>query len=184
MTQPTCSAEQSSMAELTFSTPDGRFVLRVGRRQLRTLERLRSRAGACETGGILIGRYDTLHRTATVERVSGPPADSRAGRLWFYRGVEGLQTLLDRLWRSDESHYLGEWHHHPASDTTPSGQDLRQLRAIASDPSYCCPEPILLIVGTGDPIESSLRVLVVLSKGAPLALTRVPVQAGCSEPCV
>ena len=172
------------MAELTFSTPDGRFVLRVGRRQLRTLERLRSRAGACETGGILIGRYDTLHRTATVERVSGPPADSRAGRLWFYRGVEGLQKLLDRLWRSDESHYLGEWHHHPASDTTPSGQDLRQLRAIASDPSYCCPEPILLIVGTGDPIESSLRVLVVLSKGAPLALTRVPVQAGCSEPCV
>jgi hypothetical protein len=101
--------------------------------------------------------------------------------MWFFRGVAGLQKLLDRLWRSDESHYLGEWHYHPASDTTPSNQDLRQLRAIASDPSYCCPEPILLIVGVGDPIESSIRVLVVFSKGAPFALTRVPVEEGRQE---
>lgn len=107
-------------------------------------------AGEVETGGILIGRYTERHDCAVVDHVTGPTEDSRATRTRFRRGTAGLQKLLDRLWRRERRYYLGEWHFHPGAASEPSSVDRRQLRSIARDPGYSCPEPILLIIG-GNP---------------------------------
>jgi integrative and conjugative element protein (TIGR02256 family) len=99
-----------------------------------------------ETGGVLIGKYSTDHRTAFVTRVHGPPPDSRAGSTWFVRGVRGLQRVLREYWIRGE-YYLGEWHYHPGAPT-PSSTDLKQMTTIATSHAYCCPEPVLCVVGS------------------------------------
>jgi len=107
------------------------------------------RAGVLETGGILLGRYSDDHALAVVTRVTGPPPDSVHGRVNFHRGLEGLQRLLDRLWRRKE-YYLGEWHFHPHSSPEASKTDTEQMLAFAKDEGLRCPETILLIIG-GNP---------------------------------
>lgn len=99
-----------------------------------------------ETGGILIGRYVENHRLAEIVQAVGPTPDSRAGRTWFWRGTKGLQELLDRLWINEGLYYLGEWHYHVRSSPAPSPTDDEQMYEISRDPSWSCPEPILLIM--------------------------------------
>src|SRR4051794_36492130 len=94
-----------------------------------------------ETGGIFVGEYRREHDSALVSAISGAPTDSRAGRTWFYRGVQGLQAWLNRLWHSERKHYLGEWHFHPYAEPSPSDTDTQQLNDIANTPSYHCSEP-------------------------------------------
>ena len=89
-----------------------------------------------ETGGILIGQYNSNFEHANVTMITGAPADSKAGR-----------TLLDKLWDTQCSYYLGEWHYHPDGASAPSIQDLIEMKAISMNEDYNCPEPLLLIVG-------------------------------------
>jgi integrative and conjugative element protein (TIGR02256 family) len=103
-----------------------------------------------ETGGILVGRYSAAQDCALVDNVTGAPEDSQRGRTWFVRGVRGLQTKLDLLWRRNEGYYLGEWHFHPFGSPIPSSVDVEQLQKIARSRFYRCPEPVLMILG-GDP---------------------------------
>jgi hypothetical protein len=66
------------------------------------------------------------------------------------RTVGKLQAWLDSLWRRKADYYVGEWHYHPGASASPSGVDVAQMRAIARDEKYACPEPLLIILG-GDP---------------------------------
>ncbi len=76
------------------------------------------------------------------------PSDSAGTVTRFVRGTRGLRGLLQRLWASSpRTYYLGEWHYHPALNTTPSNADLAQMRSIALAANYQCPEPILVILG-------------------------------------
>ncbi|MFY0138653.1 Mov34/MPN/PAD-1 family protein [Bacillus cereus] len=100
-----------------------------------------------ETGGILIGQYNLNFEHANVTMITGAPSDSKAGKTWFYRGTTGLQELLDELWDTQGSYYLGEWHYHPDGASSPSIQDLIEMKAISMNEKYNCPEPLLLIVG-------------------------------------
>jgi hypothetical protein len=50
-----------------------------------------------ETGGILAGHYTEALDSAVVTDVLSAPPDSRAGPTWFERGVEGVQSWLERL---------------------------------------------------------------------------------------
>ncbi len=85
-----------------------------------------------------------------------PGASLGSGRSFslFRRGVDGLQRLLDRLWTGDRTYYLGEWHFHPAGAPSPSGIDEREMRAIAIDRNYNCPEPVLVVMGVGGQIQA------------------------------
>jgi integrative and conjugative element protein (TIGR02256 family) len=111
----------------------------------RLLEHCR-RAGVLETGGILIGHYSDLRDQAVITEVTGPPRDSVARRFSFVRGLIGLQARIDRAWRRGE-YYLGEWHFHPFTSPDPSPRDLAQIIAFSKTEAYCCPEPILVVVG-------------------------------------
>lgn len=144
------SAPLHTVDKLEFWTEDARFGLQIPASLVESILTHCRDAGEIETGGILIGKYTGRQDCAVVDQVTGPPEDSEATRTRFRRGTANLQRLLDRLWRRERRYYLGEWHFHPGAAPDPSGVDHRQLRSIARDPGYSCPEPILLIIG-GNP---------------------------------
>jgi integrative and conjugative element protein (TIGR02256 family) len=131
-------------------TLDGAFALELPVLVLRTLDRHRREAGSSETGGILVGRYSDDLSVATVCEATAPPSDSRLGRSWFVRGVNGLRDMLSKRWRAKErTYYLGEWHFHPVKHVEPSSEDFEQMREIGRAKEYDCKEPLLLILGAG-----------------------------------
>jgi len=138
------------MTLLEFWSRDSRFGLRIEEKQVSEILRLCRMSGRDETGGILLGYYSKALDCAVVTHVTEAPSDSKSGRTWFVRGVQGLQRLVDRLWQRDRTYYLGEWHFHPYGAPRPSQTDLNQMWEIASASQYHCPEPVLLILG-GDP---------------------------------
>jgi len=129
-----------------FRSGDERFGLNIRRNEIGKIIEYCIGAESLETGGILVGNYNKEHSVAFVSDVSRAPRDSKSGTTWFYRGIEGLQAWLYRLW-GEERYYLGEWHFHPGARSVPSSTDLRQIKEISESPKYCCPEPILLIIG-------------------------------------
>lgn len=133
-----------------FSSSDSRFRVVITPGAIASILRFAANANRSETGGILLGRYNSRHDSAFIDGVTGPPDDSAAGRSWFRRGVNGLRDLLTRLWNGERRFYLGEWHYHPGGSPVPSSTDAEQMKSIAGDPSYACPEPVLVIFG-GDP---------------------------------
>lgn len=132
---------------------DGRFGIRVEASALSDILKCCRQHRLKETGGILVGKYSTDHRLAVVTAVSRPTSDTKAGGYWLVRGIAGLASWLEELWSKGDGYYLGEWHYHPLSSPTPSGQDRKQLAQIARSPRYHCETPLLVIMG-GDPAGS------------------------------
>lgn len=128
------------------------------------------RAGRCETGGILIGRYGPEGWVADVMEATPKPKGSRSGWFWFERSDIGLATLLEERWQHG-LHYLGEWHSHPGGSPTPSDSDLRAMDKVARDDAYRCPAPLLVIVGGGAKSTWSLSATLVRD-GRPVVLER------------
>ena len=105
-----------------------------------------------ETGGVLIGCYsDDLH-SVWVAKATGPGRFSLHAPFSFTRGTKDLQAEIEEA-EAIGMYYVGEWHSHPGGSVSPSPLDLRQMRAIADDAGYNCPEPVLLVVGSADPRE-------------------------------
>lgn len=142
-------SEQDS--SIGFYSGDGRFGLELPHGIVQDILRICQAAGGIETGGIMLGQYNSEHTRAIVHNVTGPPPDSQHFFARFLRGVAGLQELLDHFWNKKEKRfYLGEWHHHPLPIPDPSPDDLVQMQEIAGSDRYACPEPILLIL-SGSP---------------------------------
>ncbi len=138
-----------------FATRDARYRVELGEEVYRRLLDLCGGGWPEETGGVLVGYYTPQRDTAVVTAVEPPPPDSRRGRTWFERGVEGLRELFRELWKragSSRRYYLGEWHLHPRGAPWPSSTDRRQMQEIADGP-YECPETVLILVG-GQPPEA------------------------------
>ena len=138
---------------LRLKSTNGQFGILLETRQLQKIISHCAAALPNETGGILVGKYNHFHDTAEVIEITKAPKDSRSGRTWFYRGVQGIKSQLRRFWKNNY-YYLGEWHFHPLSSPTPSKTDVMQIKEIAQDKSYNCPEPILIIIG-GNPYDES-----------------------------
>lgn len=154
-----------------FRSSDSRFEVDIPAVPLRAMVGYASASGwRNETGGILIGRYEDGQRTAVILEVTGPPAGSSWGRTWFRRGAGDINALLERRWR-EGVYYLGEWHTHPNGAPDPSPDDLRAMLSISVQPSYACPEPILLILG-GRSTAWHLNAVIV-ADGSPVFMTPV-----------
>lgn len=151
-----------------FRSADGRFEVEIPAVPLRAMVGHAAASGwQTETGGILIGRYKDGHRTASILEVTGPPAGSSWGRTWFRRGGGDIDALLELRWRQG-IYYLGEWHTHPNGTPYPSADDLRTMQRISAQPSYACPEPILVILG-GRSTDWQLNA-VILADGNPIVM--------------
>ncbi len=153
-------------------TDDGTFAAELPAAVLGALDRYCRAAGSVETGGILIGRYSDDLAIAIVREATPAPPDSKRGRSWFVRGVNGLREMLGKRWQARErTYYVGEWHFHPESYVEPSGDDFAQMLEISRAREYDCEEPLLLILGAGQLQERRmLRAFVCPARGAPLEL--------------
>jgi len=130
-----------------FCTTDKNYSLTIEGKLMEKLLKICRGSDGKETGGILIGYYNPNHDNAIVTDVSSPPTDSKRGPTSFIRGIRGLQSWLNRLWKRQRHYYLGEWHFHPFADPTPSMTDIGQLKKFSKTPSLRCPEPVMLIIG-------------------------------------
>lgn len=134
-------------------TPDLRFGVLLPDEPIQRMLHFCLAAGGNETGGIVVGHYDEGHHNAVITAISGPPLDSRATPVSFYRGTKGLAKWLRYLWDNHRHYYLGEWHFHPGALPHPSRTDIQAMEECAKTPAFRCPEPLLVIVG-GNPLAS------------------------------
>lgn len=158
---------------------NGRLGMDLPTALLDRMVRLCQSAGRVETGGILVGYYSDNHAVAIVNAVSNAPVDSTQTRTRFHRGICGLQQWINRLWRQNQGFYLGEWHFHPFASPQPSPRDLEQIEEVAGAQVYCCPEPLLVIIG-GDPRGAwNYRAFVFVGERGLVEL--MPLDAGTAE---
>lgn len=154
-----------------LTSNDGRYGVALNAELVRTMLTKARASGQLETGGILIGYYNEHHNMAIVTRVDGPPSDSQASPTRFWRGVQGLNDLLNRMWtRPIRTYYLGEWHFHPFANAERSPIDDSTMQNLELRDSFGCPVPVLVILG-GDPeSEWSLRAWAYPGKLEPIPL--------------
>lgn len=135
-------------APITLTSVEG-FTVVVEQQTLSVILNSCIKAGRRETGGILIGKYDSAGWRATVVEATPKPRGSSAGWFWFRRGNAGLRDLLQDRWQNG-LHYIGEWHFHPGGSPEPSVSDFKAMKKIALNENFQCKEPLLVILG-GDP---------------------------------
>lgn len=128
-----------------FSEETNSFKIQLSDKLKRKIFRICQKSYPNESGGILIGKYSSDLKTAIIYSITDAPSDSKMGKTWFKRGVNGLQELLNRKWVKSQQFYLGEWHFHPNGTPIPSQTDIQEMRKISKNHNYNCPEPILLI---------------------------------------
>lgn len=138
----------------------GRYAVEIPKSAIQAMLKHCRNATPEETGGILIGHYSEDHVCAIVTQVTGPPSDSRRFSARFFRGVSGLQQLLNQLWSQHRGYYLGEWHFHPINNPRPSSVDRREMSHISRSEQYSCPEPLLVIVAGAPDGDWSISVTV------------------------
>ncbi len=144
---------------LEFWSKDDAYGLRMSDLNLSKILEHCENSFPDETGGILIGSYSKSLDCAAVELVTGPPKDSKRGRTWFKRGVQGLRKLLENYWKRNRF-YVGEWHFHPNGEPSPSNTDKNQLKAICKSKDYDCSAPVLVIVGGKLPEDWNIKAFV------------------------
>ena len=88
-----------------------------------------------ETGGILIGDVNPIHKVVYVTKALPPPPDSRSTPYMFERGVKDVPETVRRIQSRTGGwiDYVGEWHSHPNGRGQMSQQDkiaARQLQAV------------------------------------------------------
>ncbi|WP_371875446.1 Mov34/MPN/PAD-1 family protein [Pleomorphomonas sp. NRK KF1] len=148
----------SDSIEFTEDGPEGASIW-LSSHAIAAMIEAATKAGRCETGGILIGRYGAEGWSADVVEATPKPKGSGSGWFWFRRSKTGLASLLESRWQAG-LYYVGEWHSHPGGVPVPSRDDVRAMRRIAGDQSYHCPSPVLMILAgrprTGWSVSSTL----------------------------
>ncbi|MBX0291693.1 Mov34/MPN/PAD-1 family protein [Hymenobacter sp. HSC-4F20] len=125
-----------------------------------------------ETGGILLGYYDSDYRVATIVVATPPPSDSEHGRYRFIRGTKGIKQLLTSAKNQNPPlYYVGEWHTHPNSAAQPSSTDIKQMRYFALRRLYGSGSPLLLVIGGTPPHELLWQAVVTTQRNPPSHLT-------------
>jgi Prokaryotic E2 family A/ThiF family/Prokaryotic homologs of the JAB domain len=103
-----------------------------------------------ETGGILVGSFDTYRRIVYIVDTVPSPVDSIEERTGYVRGGAGLDEATKRIERMTGGNlrYAGEWHSHPpAHNVEASCEDRKLFKWLAEKMSTEGLPPVMLIVG-------------------------------------
>jgi integrative and conjugative element protein (TIGR02256 family) len=131
----------------------GEWRLLTDRGLLEKLRLLRSAGLPAETGGVLLGAWDLIHKIVYVTDTIPAPPDSRKRATSFIRGCEGLLQEVTHagLTTNGMLQYIGEWHSHPKSHgTAPSDDDRRVFEWITDKTTEDGQQPVMAIVGELD----------------------------------
>ena len=103
----------------------GKWTVSVSQRVLRSMREQRSARQPNETGGVLVGAFDTDRRRVYVVHHIPSPPDSEEWPTAYRRGIEGLQEQLSEIDRrtAGQLEYAGEWHSHPDGASTQASDD-------------------------------------------------------------
>lgn len=133
----------------------GDWQINTDKRTLRKLHDLRQHALPNETGGVLLGYPDHLHRMLYVVDVLSSPPDSDEWPTSYIRGCDGLKEAVDGVARrtAGEVEYLGEWHSHPdKSLCEPSSADIESLSWLTDHMFRDGMPALMAIVCEGDDV--------------------------------
>ena len=102
-----------------------------------------------ESGGIIIGYYDSLEKALRITDITWPQIDDIRGRYRFIRKETGHQEIMDRLWEQSgyKKSYLGEWHTHNQRRPIPSLIDCNNWKNI-SKRQHNFNQQFFIIIGT------------------------------------
>ena len=102
-----------------------------------------------ETGGILIGYYQSLCNRLLITDMTHHQRKALMERFRFIRRSTGHQEIMDELWKSSgyRKSYLGEWHTHNEKVPKPSTVDINNWKKI-SQRIHNFDELFFIIVGT------------------------------------
>lgn len=112
----------------------GEFRISFSELAVGSMTRLREQGLPNETGGILIGSFDTSRQIVHVVDVLAAPPDSEQRPTYFVRGKKDLLPAVEGIAARTVNNlqYLGEWHSHPrGASTMPSGDDRNVFAYLA-----------------------------------------------------
>lgn len=131
----------------------GEWIVRISERAICDMKEYRVSHLPNETGGVLLGAFDTARKIIYIVRVIPSPIDSVEWPTSYIRGVSGLRKSVeeDRKITRNELDYVGEWHSHPEGiDTAPSRLDLQAHTILTELMSMDGLPSLMLIVGESD----------------------------------
>jgi proteasome lid subunit RPN8/RPN11 len=102
-----------------------------------------------ETGGVLLGDFDTTRKRVYLIASIASPADSKESEGGYIRGAHGLQERVEDVEKRTLGmlRYVGEWHSHPPGHpATPSGEDILLYGHLAAEMAVEGYPPVMLIV--------------------------------------
>jgi integrative and conjugative element protein (TIGR02256 family) len=126
------------------------WTIRFDQWLLRKLAAIRDQRLPNETGGVLLGAFDTQRRVCSILDMLPSPPDSHEWPTSYIRGYEGLaeQVRLVQTQTLGQVSYVGEWHSHPANaSTTPSTDDFKAYQWLVGHMSMESLPAIMMIVG-------------------------------------
>ena len=109
-----------------------------------------------ETGGVLLGAFDTQRKHIYVVDHITAPLDSQERGDSFIRGVEGLLDKVEAVKKRTNAQldYVGEWHSHPPNNGTKPSTDDRKLFSWLCDHRIADGLPAVMAI-VGDNINIS-----------------------------
>jgi Prokaryotic E2 family A/ThiF family/Prokaryotic homologs of the JAB domain len=103
-----------------------------------------------ETGGPLIGYFDTFRKRIYVVDAYPAPSDSKSSPTGFIRGTRGLKKRFEDITKRtlNRVDFIGDWHSHPRGvSVRPSNDDKKLLNSHALEMGKAGLPGLILIVG-------------------------------------
>ena len=109
----------------------------------------RVREPRVETGGSLLGGFDTAAGVVWVDEATGPPPDSLLSEVHFQHGTTGVEERIAarRTATARVTTFVGMWHTHPDGPAAPSPTDEEGMRELVLPVAKAPPRALLLIAG-------------------------------------
>ncbi|MGV3532595.1 MAG: Mov34/MPN/PAD-1 family protein [Chthoniobacteraceae bacterium] len=137
---------------LTDAETSLRWTIQLDQWLLEKLARHRRERLPNETGGILLGNFDTQAKVCSIVDMIASPPDSVEWPTSYIRGCEGLTAAVQEVQRktAHQLTYVGEWHSHPdRCGTRPSGDDLQAYAWLLAQMKLEALPAVMLIIGEG-----------------------------------
>jgi integrative and conjugative element protein (TIGR02256 family) len=114
------------------------------------MSEFRKRSLPNETGGVLLGNFDTENEICYIIDFIPSLPDSEELPVSFLRGCEGLSDKIKdiEIRTLGQVRYIGEWHSHPNNySTSPSDADLATFAWLHNIMGKDCLPAIMIIIG-------------------------------------
>jgi hypothetical protein len=134
----------------TMDFNDGGWSVRTDKYLIGKLLKERSIKLPNETGGVLIGYFDTQRKIVYVVDSISSPSDSKEGPTFYERGCMKLEKALEeiKVITADQIAYVGEWHSHPSGySCNPSKDDKNLFDWLRQKIEFDGLPPVMLIIG-------------------------------------